>query len=614
MSSFEQCKEKAKSLPLAPGVYIMRDKQGTVIYVGKAKKLKNRVSQYFQDTGSHSVKTRTMVSKIAEFDVIVTGSEFEALVLECSLIKRHVPRYNILLKDDKGFPYIRLNTQDAYPRLSLESKISEDGADYFGPYGSRSMTKNLLESLNSTLKLPSCNRKFPRDIGKERPCLHFHMGQCAGWCVPGHSREEYMATIQQAKMLLEGKYKAVSAELRTQMLSAAEELNFELAASIRNTLNAIEQLSQKQLVTAGQNRDTDVIGFAKTESKACFTVLHFIGGDLVHKDYQVIPLPEDPVLAVSTLTTQYYLGRESFPRQIHLPFNIPDEELLAQFIQDKIGRKLTIRVPQRGDHHKLVEMACQNALEEAQRLTDKEARHTGRVRLLARMLGFEKLQRIESFDISNLGNSDIVAGMVVFVDGKPCPGEYKKFKIQGIEQADDYESMFQVVTRRLLRYQNGDESFAVLPDLMLIDGGATHVATAKRAMEFLEMDIPVFGMVKDDRHRTRALVSAAGEEIRLDNDPSVFSFIGTIQEETHRYAIGYQKKLRSKRLRYSALDQIPGIGAVRKQQLLQHFKSLTAIGQASVDELMRFLPKNAAMAVYTHFHPQEEPDHESNQR
>ena len=606
MNDFEFCKQKALTLPLSPGVYIMRDKNGQVIYIGKAKKLKNRVSQYFQDTASHSLKTRAMVEKIADFDVIVAASEFEALILECSLIKRHMPRYNILLKDDKGYPYVRLSTNEAYPRITMAANIADDAGEYFGPFGSRSVTKAWVEELNSTLGLPSCSRKFPRDIGKERPCLHFHMQQCTGWCMPGHSQEEYMDAIQQAKMLLEGNYKLVAAAIQQQMLNAAENLNFELAATLRDRLNTVQRLGQKQLVTAGQNTDTDVIGYGETETKACFTVLHYNDGNLVHKEYQVITLPEDREGAVSTLIAQYYADRETAPRKVLLPFLLPDMALLEQLIGEKTGRKTTVYVPQRGENHKLVLLACANAREEAQRLTEKEAHYSGRMRLLSKMLGIEKLHRIESFDISNLGSSDIVAGMVVFVDGKPRPSEYKKFKIQGLTQADDYESMFQTVTRRFVRFQNGDVGFVQLPELLLVDGGAAHAAVAQNALTALNLNIPVFGMVKDDRHRTRALITAAGEEIRLDKEPSVFSFIGVIQEETHRFAIGYQKKLRSKRVRYSELDNIPGIGQTRKQQLLQKFKSLTAIREATLVELEQILPKNAAFAVYSHFHTDEE--------
>ncbi len=606
MNDFALCKQKALSLPLSPGVYIMRDKKGQVIYVGKAKKLKNRVTQYFQDTASHSPKTRAMVEKIADFDVIVAGSEFEALVLECSLIKRHMPRYNILLKDGKGYPYIHLDTKEGYPSLTMVSKISDDGGEYFGPFGSRSITKSLVEELNAVMGLPSCNRKFPRDIGKDRPCLHYHMQQCAGWCMPGHSLDAYMESIRQVRMLLEGNYKLVASTIQQQMLTAAENLNFELAAALRDRLNTVQRLGQKQLVAAGQNTDTDVIGYGETEAKACFTVLHYNDGNLANKEYQVISLPEDRAGAVATLIAQYYADRDTGPKKILLPFDLPDMDLLEQFIREKTRKNPHIYVPQRGENHKLLLLACENAKEEAQRLTEKEARYTGRMRLLSKMLGIEKLQRIESFDISNLGSTDIVAGMVVFVDGKPKPSEYKKFKIQGLNQTDDYESMYQAVTRRFLRYQNGDAGFAAIPDLLLIDGGATHAATAQNALIQLGLNVPIFGMVKDDRHRTRALVTPTGEEIRLDAEPSVFSFIGAIQEETHRFAIGYQKNLRSKRVRYSELDNIPGVGQTRKQQLLQKFKSLTAIREAALIELEQVLPKNAAYAVYSHFHRDKE--------
>ena len=606
MNCFELCKEKALTLPLLPGVYIMRDRQGQVIYVGKAKKLKNRVTQYFQDTASHTPKTKLMVSKIADFDVIVASSEFEALVLECSLIKQHLPRYNILLKDDKGYPYIRLNKQDRYPRVTMVSKPCEDGAQYYGPFGSRHATKALVEAINTTLKLPSCNRQFPKCIGKDRPCLHYYMEQCEGWCTEGKSYDTYLLAVEHASLLLEGKYRSIANSVRQQMLAASEGLNFELAARLRDKLKMIELLGQKQLVAAGQNTDTDVVGYEQTGEKGCLTILHYANGDLIHKEYQIIALPENHEEAVSSLLSQYYTGRSGFPKQILLPFDIWDSGLLSQYIEEKTGKKPMIRVPQRGDSRKLVQLACENAREEAQRVTDKDAKYTGQMRLLGKTLGIEKLRRIEAFDISNFGNSDIVAGMVVFIDGKPRPSEYKKFKIQGVTHADDYESMSQALSRRLLRYQNGDSDFSDLPDLLLIDGGTAHAAIAKDVLTFLDMDIPVFGMVKDDRHRTRALVTPVGDEIRIDNEQSLYSFIGTIQEETHRFAISYQKSLRNKRVRYSALDGIDGIGSVRKEQLLRHFKSLTAIGQASLMDLEQVLPKSAAYAVYAHFHKQKE--------
>ena len=604
--TFEQLKDKALHLPFAPGVYIMRDKTDKVIYVGKAKKLKNRVSQYFQDTASHTPKTRLMVSKIDHFDVIVAASEFEALVLECSLIKRYMPKYNILLKDDKGYPYLRLNMKDPYPRITLVSKISDDGAGYYGPYGSRGVTNSLLEAIRLTLKLPDCHREFPRDIGKDRPCLNYHMNQCTGWCQAGKSQQEYRNVMEQARQLLMGNFKAVADDIKKQMLTAAENLEFELAASLRDRLNAVEALGQKQLVTAGTLADNDVIGYAQTEVKACFAVLHFSGGNLLDKDYEVFSVPDDPKEAVSSLLKQYYLSRGLAPKRVLLPFELEDSALFEELLLQQFGRKPHLHVPQRGDNVRLVGLANKNAFEEAQRLTEKDERISGTLSLLGKMLSMEPPKRIESFDISNISGTDIVASMVVFQDGKPRKSEYKRFKIEGLAGQDDYASMHQVITRRFTHYKNDDNGFSEKPDLLLIDGGVTHACTALDALRALDLSFPVFGMVKDDRHRTRALVTPEGLEIAIDANQSVFALIGNIQEETHRFAITYHRKLRSKRLRYSELDTIPGIGAKRKQELLKVFKSLTAISQASLSELERLLPKDAAAAVYHHFHAKEE--------
>lgn len=599
--TFDELKDKALSLPLAPGVYIMRDKTDKVIYVGKAKKLKNRVSQYFQNTASHTPKTRLMVSKIDHFDVIIAVSEFEALVLECSLIKRYMPKFNILLKDDKGYPYLRLDLREAYPRISVVSKLSDDGAQYFGPYGSRGVTMSILEALRQTLKLPNCSRQFPQDIGKDRPCLNYHMNQCEGWCQPGVAYGKYRQTIEQARQLLTGNYKNVADEIRQQMLAAAENLEFELAASLRNRLSAVETLGQKQLVTAGTLADTDVIGYAQTEARACFAVLHFSGGNLLDKDYEVFAIPDDRENAVSSLIKQYYLSRGMAPKVVLMPFEIEDSELFSQLLEQQFGRKTRLKIPQRGDNVRLVELAVKNAFEEAQRVTSKEEKISGTLALLGKMLSMEPPKRIESFDISNISGTDIVASMVVFQDGKPRKSDYKRFKIEDLTQQDDYGSMRQVIKRRFSHYLAGDKGFAGAPDLLLIDGGVTHANTAVEALEELGLQMPVFGMVKDDRHRTRALVTPQGQEIRIDNNQAVFSLIGNIQEETHRFAITYHRQLRSKRLRYSELDSISGIGPKRKQELLKTFKSLTAIGQASLAELERILPKDAALAVYHHF-------------
>ena len=603
--TFDELKEKALSLPMEPGVYIMRNRDDQVIYVGKAKKLKNRVGQYFQNTANHTPKTRLMVSKIDHFDVIVAASEFEALVLECSLIKRYMPKYNILLKDDKGYPYLRLDMREIYPRITMVSKISDDGAGYYGPYGSRGVTQELMEALRLTLKMPGCKREFPRDIGKDRPCLNYHMNQCAGWCQEGRSSVAYREIAEQARQLLLGNYKTVADQIRKQMLDAAENLEFELAASLRDRLNAVETLGKKQLVTAGTLADTDVVGYGHTEAKACFAVLHFSGGNLLDKDYEVFPVPDDKEAAVSSLLKQYYLSRGIASRRVLLPFEIEDSELFSQLLEQQSGRKPHIRIPQRGDNVRLVELACKNAYEEAERVTSREEKNLGTLNLLGKMLAMEPPRRIESFDISNISGTDIVASMVVFEDGKPKKKDYKRFKLEGLANQDDYASMAQVVRRRFAHYQAGDTGFEQAPDLLLIDGGVNHARVAVEALAQLGLTMNVFGMVKDDRHRTRALVTPDGREIAIDSNQHIFSFIGTIQEETHRFAITYHRQLRSRRLRYSELDSIPGIGPKRKQDLLKTFKSLTAIGQAELFELERILPKDAAAAVYHHFHSQE---------
>ena len=600
--TFDVLKDRARDLPLAPGVYIMRDKSNHVIYVGKAKKLKNRVSQYFQDTASHSIKTRQMVSKIDHFDVIVAASEFEALVLECSLIKRYLPKYNILLKDDKGYPYIRLNMKDRYPAITMVNKIADDGAEYFGPFGSRGVTNNILEALRTTFKLPNCSKVFPRDIGKSRPCLNYHMNQCTGWCLADKEYSAYIHTMEQARQLLQGNYKTVAGEIKELMLEASEELNFELAANLRDRLHAVEALGQKQLVTAGTLADTDVIGYAEMGLKACFAVLHFSRGNLLEKDYSLIPVPDDRKIAVSSLLKQYYLSRGFAPKRVLLPFAVDDSELFSQLLQQKYGRKPRFLIPQRGDNLQLVALANKNALEEAQRATGREEKIASAVSLLEKMLSVKGIVRIEAYDISNISGSDTVASMVVFRNGKSAKSEYKRFKIEGLPGQDDYGAMRQVLSRRFDHYLAADDGFSEKPDLLLIDGGTEHAKVAISVLQERKLEIPVFGMVKDNRHRTRALITPDGQEIGIDSNPAVFSLIGNIQEETHRFAINYHRKLRSKRLRYSELDAITGIGPKRKQDLLKIFGSITAIRAAGLSELERILPKDAAAAVYQHFH------------
>jgi len=603
--TFEELRDKAHALPLKPGVYIMQNAASEVIYVGKAKALKNRVSQYFQDQSRHNEKTRAMVSQIDHFDVIVVQSEFEALVLECSLIKRHQPHYNILLKDDKGYPYIRLSVQDEYPRFSLAARATDDGARYFGPYGSRGASQGIIDALREALKLPSCSRKFPRDIGKERPCLNYHMGLCEGYCRPNMDQDRYRESMGQAIRLLEGKLDEVVSDLTAEMEQAAEDLAFEKAAGLRDRINAIRLLSKRQKAVAGSLADTDVVGYHKGTAKSCFVVLHYMDGELAAKDWELlsVPLDEDERETVTSLTAQYYSERGNLPRQILLPCDIDEQVELARMLTEAVGRKVEVLTPQRGAKMDLVRLANENAAEEVERATTAEEHRSRLTALLGSVLGMDDLpRRIEAFDISNTGSSHIVASMTVHIDGKPLKRDYRRFKLKDMEHADDYASMKQVIGRRLHRHLDGDEKFGDLPDLMLIDGGAGQVRAALEAMAEAGLHIPAYGMVKDDRHRTRALMTADGREIGIQQHPALFSMIGRIQEETHRFAIEFHRQQQTGQLKGSVLDEIPGVGDKRKADLLKHFKSIKRIKGASVEELREAVPQNTAQAVYDHFH------------
>jgi len=602
--TFDELKEKAHALPLKPGVYIMQDAKNTVIYVGKAKALKNRVSQYFQDSSSHTEKTRAMVSQIDHFDVIIADSEFEALVLECSLIKRHQPRYNILLKDDKGYPYIRLSGE-AYPRFSLAAKAAEDGARYFGPYASRGSTQGIIDALRTALRLPSCNKKFPRDIGKERPCLNFHMGKCDGYCRGEEYKEQHDQAMAQAVSLLEGRFQEVQNDLKRDMEQAAEELRFEQAAAIRDRIRAIELLGKRQKVIAGSLADTDVTGYFRGTAKSCFVVLHYVQGELAAKDFDLLetPMEEDEGSVLSSLIREYYVGRNRLPKQILLPCELPDQVPLTRMLSEQVGHRIELATPQRGAKMDLIRLANQNAREEVERATTREERQNKLLEALGKLLGLEEPpRRMESYDISNTGADDMVASMVVYMDGRPLKRDYRHFKIKDMQGPNDYASMEQVLTRRFKRYLDGDEKFADKPDLLLIDGGYEHVKVAQRVLEAMNLDIPAFGMVKDDRHRTRALVHPDGREIGIQAIPAVFALIGQIQEETHRFAIEFNRLQRKGRVQGSVLDQIPGVGEKRRTQLLKHFKSVKAIKAASLEQLQEVVPKNTAQAVYDYFH------------
>ena len=596
----DELKEKANDLPLLPGVYLMMDKTGKVIYVGKAKKLKNRVSQYFQDSASHTAKTRQMVSQIDHFDTIFVSSEFEALVLENSLIKRHMPRYNILLKDDKGYPFVRLS-RESYPRFSMVHKWANDGAKYFGPFGGRFETRQALDAVCAALRLPTCSRKFPRDIGAERPCLNFHMGRCDGFCRPEMTAEEYNRRIRQACQMLEGKARELLRDMAGEMEAEAEALRFEQAAALRDRINAISALSKKQTVIAGLCADTDIWGLYRGAGKCCYAVLHMEEGNLAGRETELFtaPMEEGREEMLSALTAQYYLPRAILPHEILLPFETEGYcENLSEVLTKRAGHKVWVHVPQRGEKADLRAMAQRNAAEE-------RVAHT--LELLTKMLDLPAPpKRLESFDISNTGGSDIVASMVVYSGTRPLKSAYRRFRIKELAgKPDDYASMREVLRRRLQRAADGDEKFLPLPDVFLIDGGVTHAQTALDVAEEFGVSAPIFGMVKDDRHRTRALVTPEGREIGIVGNQAVFSLIGQIQEETHRFAITYHHESHGKSALRSALDGIPGVGPKRREELRKKFGTIKAIREADVEALAAVVPRPAAEAVWRHFHSKE---------
>lgn len=600
----EKLLEKANKLPMLPGVYIMLDESGQVIYVGKAKKLKNRVTSYFR--GSHLSKVEAMVQKVADFNVIVVNSEFESLILENSLIKQHQPHYNILLKDDKGYPFIRLDKKAPYPRFMIAGSAKKDGAVYFGPFGGRSVTRNIIDAASKAVGLATCSKRFPRDIDRDRPCLNYHMGNCRGWCRGELSAEEYRLAVEQVCLILGGKTAELIDELTAKMQEASEQLRFEAAAELRDRIRAIQSVSNKQKVIATAFSDTDAVGFVRG-AKSCFVVLHFNDGSLTGKDFELVPEPlESDGEAVSAYMRQYYASRGVMPKNILLREMPEDADALSQMLAQMAGRRVSIEAPQRGDRLRLVERAEMNASEEILRATTAQQRRTNTLLWLQKSLELpEYPERIEAFDVSNLGDTGIVAAMTVHKDGKPYKKDYRKFKIRELDIRDDYASMSQAVYRRFAHLKNGDGGFTEMPQLLLIDGGITHAAAAERSLGELGISVPVFGMVKDDRHRTRALVTSAGHEICINGNPAVFALIGNIQEETHRFAIEYQRSLRNVSFG-SELNSIPGVGSVRKNELLRHFKTLKAIRAASMDELTVVVPKNTAKAVFDHYHKNED--------
>ncbi|MBR5389758.1 MAG: excinuclease ABC subunit UvrC [Clostridia bacterium] len=603
--TFEELKEKAHRLPAQPGVYLMHDKSGAVIYVGKAKMLRNRVSQYFADLASHTLKTRKMVANIDSFETIFAATELDALLLENTLIKKYKPKYNILLKDDKGYPFIRIEPGD-YPRMTVANRREQDGAQYYGPYGGRGTANHAIRLLSETFLLPNCSRRFPRDIGKSRPCLQLDMGKCCGVCTGKISPEEYARLMAQCRQILEGKSEELTAQLKDQMERAAEDMAFEQAAVFRDRLRAIERLRQSRIAVVTGGADTDALAFALRGSRACIVRLSYRAGILVDRSAVLLDGLDagDAADALESFIQQYYAKLSWAPKLICLSHDLEAPETMEAYLTTLRGTKCSVLVPQKGEKRREVQLALDNAAIELAEAEDAEQRTGKTLQLLQQMLGLSQPpRRMESFDVSNTMGADPVASMVVFFNGKPLKSAYKKFKIKTASGGDDYGSIAEVIGRRLDRALAGDESFLPLPDLFLIDGGAgqAEVALEQLRQRGMEQTIPVYGMVKDDHHRTRALVTAEGQEFGISATPAVFALLGRLQEEVHRFAIEYHRTLRGKRMKRSSLDGIPGLGKSREKKLLQRFGTVRAVAAASVEELSAVLPEAVARAVYDHF-------------
>ena len=601
--TFEELKEKAHRLPQLPGVYLMHNKEGVVIYVGKAKSLRNRVSQYFADLATHTLKTRRMVSNIDYFETIFANSELDALLLENTQIQKYKPKYNILLKDDKGYPFIRIS-KEPYPKLSVAGRREKDDALYFGPYGGRGTANMAIRLLSETFLLPSCSRKFPRDIGKERPCLQLHMKKCCGVCNGALSLEAYQDIIQQCIQVLEGKSSELEEQLQKKMEQAAEEMLFEQAAVYRDRIRAIQKLRQSRIAVVTGSADTDALGYAVRGSRACIVRFSYRSGVLVDRSKVLLDGMDerDAADSLESFLQQYYTKLNWAPKTICLSHEIEDQQAMETYLSGLRGTKCTIQLPQRGEKRREVQLALDNAALELEEAEDTDQRTGKTLHLLQEMLGLSAAPvRMEAYDISNTAGSEPVASMTVFHNGKPLKSAYKKYKIKTAIGGDDYGAMAEVLGRRLDRAMEGDESFLPLPDIFLIDGGQGQAKVALEQLEQRGLHIPLYGMVKDDHHRTRALITAEGQEFGISATPAVFALIGRIQEETHRFAITFHRTLRSKGMRKSSLEGIPGIGAAREKALLKRFGTVRAIMNADLNQLKAVLPAGVAQAVYDHF-------------
>ena len=598
-------RKKAMSLPLLPGVYIMKNADGEIIYIGKAKALKNRVSQYFGSQNRHPIKVRKMVENVDRFDYIVTGSEFEALVLECSLIKQHSPKYNILLKDDKGYSYIRISKGE-YRKISAVFNKKDDGSEYIGPYLSSYSVRQSVDAANKIFKLPQCNKVFPRDFGKSRPCLNYYISQCCGLCTGKIKKSDYDEAVDGAIAFLKGDSRDIIADLRAKMEKAAEELDFEQAAKLRDRINSIERIKEKQKVVYKSVEEQDVFATADIDGSVCLAVLRFSNGRLFDSEHFFFDDPGDKEGMRSDFITSYYSMRDNIPKRVTVDGEVADRELLEQWLSEKKGKKVTVFVPARGEQLEIVNMCRKNAEEKLAIKKGRTGREISVLDELKDLLGLKKTpEYIESYDISHTAGQDSVAGMIVFKGGKPYRKAYKRFSIKSFDGNDDYRAMNEVLTRRFSEYEKSKDStegFGKLPDLILLDGGVGQVHAVEPVLREFGLKIPLFGMVKDNRHRTRA-ISGDGGEIAINSKRQVFTLVSEIQNEVHRFSVAYHHQKHAKRGLSLSLTEIEGVGEKRASALLKYFKTMTAIKNAGVDELSKAPGITSAVAqnIYDYY-------------
>lgn len=613
--------EQLKNLPEKPGVYIMKGKDDQIIYIGKAVSLKNRVRQYFQSSRNHSAKVRAMVENIEEFEYIVTDSELEALILECNLIKKHKPRYNILLKDDKHYPYIKVTMNEEYPRIVMTRRIERDKARYFGPYSGAYAVRETIEIIKKLFPVRTCSKVLGKNI-KDRPCLNHHIGRCLAPCQGDVNREEYMNMMKDICLFLSGRQDELIKELQNKMNIAAENMEYEKAADFRDKIASIRQIGEKQKMLSSAREDEDVIAFAQSEDKTCIQIFFIRGGKLIGREHFVLTETEETETReiLTGFVKQFYSGTVFVPKEILLQEEIDEINIIESWLTSKSGSKVHIRIPKKGEKRELVKLAAQNALITLQHFSEKILRDKrmseGAIEELADILNLESVpHRIEAFDISNIQGVDPVGSMVVFIDGKPKNSEYRRFKIKTVIGPDDYGSMMEVIERRFRHgleeldrikgqgMNNEIGKFFNFPDLILIDGGEGQVNSTLEVLRGLNINIPVCGMVKDDRHRTRGIIYNK-QEIAFSGNSEAFKLVTRIQDEAHRFAISYHRSLRGKGLTISLLDEIEGIGDKRKKALMKHFGSLDKIREAGVEELQEVpgMNGNSARSVYDFFH------------